>query len=131
MTYSIDEMSVSPFRRLDWHGKLFTTDGTDTTDFTEEDVDSVLWYSDDGDRWDGWASGIIKLKDGRIISWETSYGPTGDGFCEDAYGGDADILCSKTVNTALLHGLTPGCRHFASQAPGVIALAGMGWLTEI
>jgi hypothetical protein len=131
MNTKIEDMRFSPFSRLSWHGKLFTTDGADTTDFTKEDVDDVLWYYDDGDRWEGMAAGLVKLKDGRIISWETSYGPTGDGFNEDAYGGDADILCSKTVNTALLHGFTPGCRHFASQAPGVIALVGLDWLTKI
>lgn len=114
--YSVSDMRYSPFARTNWHGRLFTTDGADVTDFTESDLDSVLWYYCDSDVWDGIAAGIARLKDGRIVSWETSYGPTGDGFNKDAYGGDTDILCSLDVPTALMHGLTPDLRTIAISA---------------
>lgn len=126
----IDNLHCSPFTRGAWSGTLFTTDGTPTIDFTRKELAKVLWCYESGDKWDGVTAGILKLKDGRIVSWETSYGPTGDGFSEDAYGGDADILCSKSVVTALLHGLTPELRKLASTSPQLVEEAGMEWLIK-
>lgn len=96
---ALNSVRVAPWERYDWHGSVHSLDGSDTT-MPENvgDVEALLYYGDSGDRWDGDVAGIARLKDGRLIAWETFYGPTGDGFCDDAYGGDADVWFAKPEN---------------------------------
>lgn len=72
-------------------------DDTPTSDFTEDDVAAVLEYASTPQDWDGETAGIVRLKDGRIVGWEANWGPTGDGFYADAYGGTADIIFGSDV----------------------------------
>jgi len=97
----IDSISDAPWSRYEWSGKFVTADGAPTDDFTREDVEEILAFGTTGDYWDGETAGVARLKDGRIIAWESSYGPIGSGFCHDAYGGDANIIVARTVNAAL------------------------------
>lgn len=97
---TLDDLTVAPWRRFQWGGELRSIDGTSATDFTREDVAELVAYGGGGDRWDGDAIGIVRLRDGRFVSWETNYGPTGDGFACDAYGGDADILFAASAKMA-------------------------------
>ena len=107
--------SVSPFTRHGslvteyWSGKLYSLDNTSTNEFIGNDIKEVLFSGEIGD-WNGEVACICQLKDGRDITWETNWGPTGHGFAEDAYGGDADILVSSTLYTAIMLGLTPDGR---------------------
>ncbi len=99
MGINIDDISEAPWTRYStgWSGSLISVDGCDASDFKRDDVARVIvygWTSDD--RWDGRCAGIAQLHDGRYIGWESSWGPTGSGFHEDAYGGDADILFGRT-----------------------------------
>jgi len=108
---------VDPFHgRYNWDGCIFTMDDTPTDEFTQDDLEEVLWSFDSGDKWDGEVACVCRLKDGRYISWETFFGPTGDGFNGDAYGGDADILCSSSYEAAVKFGLSPIHRPGAELA---------------
>ena len=103
--------STNPWRRGDWSGERLTNDGTSTEDFWVKNdywsddsyagAEALLYVYESGDRWDGDVAGIVLLTDGRYVSWECFYGPTGDGFCRDAYGGEAEIYFSSTLETAL------------------------------
>lgn len=98
-----------PFGFRCWDENCLSVDGTDTTLFPQDDsqLEIVIWSWDSGDQWDGECAAICQLKDGRFVAWETSYGPTGDGFCEDAYGGDAVLHFAGTLTNVALFGLTP------------------------
>ena len=99
--YTVDDVRPAPWSRHGWSGSLLSVDGCDTKEFEESDVSEVLQFASSGDRWDGETAGMARLKDGRFISWEAGYGPTGDGFCRDAYGGEADINFATTEAAAL------------------------------
>ncbi len=83
-----------------------SVDGTPAAHFAETDVARVLAFgSSEGKEWrkhghrpswDGEECGVLVLKDGRFVAWETWWGPTGSGFSCDAYGGDAEILFGAT-----------------------------------
>ncbi len=136
---------VNPFRRsgTSWHGRLRSVDGTAVDDFDWEDVAEMLAHyatsdPDGGKVWDGDALGLIRLKDGRFVTWETTWGPTGDGFHEDAYGGEADVIFASTFEAALRFGLTEDGRRllmgpeladaiarFMTRADATLALQGL------
>ncbi len=101
----------TPFHRNNWSGKIWALDDTPTTDFVLSDLKECLFSGDTGDGWDGKCAAICVLHDGRFISWETFWGPTGDGFNEDAYGGDADIFVSNNLIDAAMLGLSPEARR--------------------
>lgn len=103
---------VNPFnRRGDWYGKIQSFDEALETDFTGDALEELLFAGDSGGGWDGDVSGIAKLKDGRYVAWETTWGPTGDGFNQDAYGGDATIFVAMTLEDVAMKGLTPQGRE--------------------
>lgn len=104
---------VNPFNRCSWHGKLVSLDGTSTEpDFAEEDLDELLAAGSTNPKdWDGDVAGIARLRDGRFVGWETNWGPTGDGFSEDAYGGDADIYFGASFEAVLWRGLSADGRR--------------------
>lgn len=79
------------------HGGLRSLDGAAVGPFTQGDVAEVLYHGENGDRWDGKEAAVIRLGDGRFVGWETWWGPTGSGFCDDAYGGDAEILFASDL----------------------------------
>lgn len=97
---------VNPFQRGEWDGRIVALDGCSTADFFPDEVDLILAEYDSGDEWDGNVAGVIKLKDGRWVAWETFYGPTGSGFSADAYGGDADMFMATSLDILLRFGLT-------------------------
>lgn len=97
---------VNPFNRGTWHGQLLTRDGTSTEMPTEDDVAEVVAQASTGDQWDGKVAAVLRLKDGRFVAWETFYGPTGNGFSEDAYGGEADLTFAGSLAGAIQWGLT-------------------------
>lgn len=110
---------VNPFGIFDdgyksWHGRLVSVDGTATGSFTEADLDKLIFAgeSNPGD-WDGECAAVMLLKDGRYVAWETNWGPTGNGFSEDAYGGDADVYFASTLDAAINLGLTQEGRALA------------------
>ena len=112
---------TNPFDgRCDWEGKILTLDGSSTADFGEDDLDEVVWSWEDNPRdWDGNCACVCLLKDGRFISWESWWGPTGDGFSRDAYGGDTDLSAHSTLSNAMLFGLTPERRKMCAEALGI------------
>lgn len=118
---TLDQLSsINYLDRITWSGKLWAIDATPTHDFTRDDVEHVAFCgSTEPEDWDGSVAAILKLKDGRWASWETSWGPTGDGFCEDAYGGDADVLLSSSLEDAITHGLTPKGRELCGIPVGM------------
>ena len=86
-----------------WDGGYHSIDGTEVGPFAESDVARVLYLGNEGaDDWDGLEACVDELSDGRMVAWETWWGPTGSGFCEDAYGGDAEVWFSRSENLATL-----------------------------
>ena len=101
----------NPFERGDWHGKIWSIDNNiSLSDFTIDDLDKIIIQGETGAGWDGYCAGIALLKDGRYVSWESSWGPTGHGFGADAYGGEAEIYVASTLLEAMKFGLTPSSR---------------------
>jgi len=105
---------VTPFREwgkdkgaftTSWERNLRSLDDTPASEFRADDIAEVLYQGDTGDDWDGKAAAVFRLKDGRLVAYETFWGPTGDGFNEDAYGGDAELVFASDlrllVNAAL------------------------------
>lgn len=98
------EISPAPWHRSGWTGEMISCDGTAVTDFERGDIRRVVEYgSTEPDAWDGDTAGIIELRDGRFVAWEAWWGPTGDGFCLDAYGGTSDLLFAATPEAARMH----------------------------
>lgn len=103
----IDDLHyVNPFNRYTWHGRFVPIEGADASDFTEADVAEVVAHGATTDEWDGTAAAVLLLNDGRFVTYEAFYGPTGNGFSEDAYGGNADIYFAPTLDAAVRWGLT-------------------------
>ncbi len=99
-------------RNVYWHGHCrHVNDITGTVDLPRiTDVDYVVIHDKTSDRWDGVSAAVLRLKDGRYMTWESWWGPTGSGFCEDAYGGDVDVWIADTLEDAVSLGLTVGGR---------------------
>lgn len=99
---NIDDITLAPWHRGEWHGELVSVDECPTDDFTKEDVERVVAWKEDPSKggWDGSAVGIVQLKDGRFVAWESWWDCTGSGFSRDAYGGDTDIVFARTAEAA-------------------------------
>lgn len=89
-----------------WHGRWIVHGGVSDADFTAGDVAEVIASATTPDAWDGFSAAVLRLTDGRFVSFESFYGPTGSGFCDDAYGGDADIHVAPDFDTIVRFGLT-------------------------
>ena len=96
-----DECSETPLDRGSWDGRLISLDGASTDDFVDTELDEILAYGETAPGWDGNAAGVLRLKDGRFVAWESDWGPTGSGFSADAYGGTADIAFAHTPGKCL------------------------------
>lgn len=105
------------FRDPPVYGDTFTSDhggfrsiaGAEAGPFKESEVAEVLFHGNVGaDDWDGNEAAVIRLHDGRLVAWETWWGPTGAGFSEDAYGGTAELWFAPAglLNTLVLQALT-------------------------
>jgi hypothetical protein len=106
---------INPFgSRSQWHGRLVSVDGVAKDDFTAADVAEVIARGETGDDWEGTVAAVMRLHDGRFVAYETFYGPTGDGFSEDAYGGDADLHFASTLDAVVRFGLTDIGRDLCS-----------------
>ena len=108
--HNVAELNSSPFSRHSWNGKIWALDDTPINDFTLEDFDFCPFIYSTPDDWDGTCAAIFRLKDGRWVAFETTWGPTGHGFSEDAYGGDANIFVAKTCADAGIHGVSENIR---------------------
>lgn len=95
-------ISPAPWSRSDWHGSLIAVGDprTDIDDVTRADVLHLVCWRGSDDRYEGDTAGVAQLRNHVFIAWEASYGPTGDGFNHDAYGGNADIFYGTTPWTA-------------------------------
>lgn len=78
----------------------------------EDQIDEVIaaWETD-VNGYDGEVAALVRLKDGRYVSWESWWGPTGNGFSEDAYGGDSDAYISTSLERIVAFGLTDDGRR--------------------
>lgn len=75
------------------HGGIRSLDGAPTSPFTRADVDRIVAYGSTAEHdWDGHTACVALLTDGRYLSWDSWWGPTGSGFHEDAYGGDQEVM---------------------------------------
>jgi hypothetical protein len=112
----------------DWNGRMRSIEGVPVGPVLEEDVEEVLYHSTSGDRWDGSEVAVLRLRDGRYVAYETDWGPTGDGFSRDAYGGDADLWFAHggDLRTLLLQALTDQGR----RSVGLPADLPEGWRTQ-
>lgn len=97
----IKSISPAPWHRHEWTGDLISADGTSTEDFEKDDVFKVIAFGTTPDDWDGETAAVVELIDGRFVGWEANWGPTGNGFCYDAYGGTAALIFGKTVEAVL------------------------------
>lgn len=107
------DLGDSPFGDID-SGEYVSLDGTTAGPIQEEDVEAVLYHGDTGDAWDGVEAAILKLKDGRFVGYETWWGPTGSGFSEDAYGGDAKLCFGADLDTVARLALSDESRRLVS-----------------
>lgn len=91
-----------------WHGKVKRIGNVKVDLPCAEDVEEVLYEGESGDVWDGKCAALVRLKDGRLMAYETFYGPTGNGFYEDAYGGDAEVWFAhpRSLKTLVLQAFT-------------------------
>lgn len=90
-----------------WHGSVRTVNAGDLADMPAvADVCDIIAAGATPEDWDGTAAAIVRLVDGRYMAWETFWGPTGSGFVDDAYGGDADLWFCATLDEAINFGLT-------------------------
>jgi hypothetical protein len=99
-----------------WHGKRVSLDGVSVGDFMPSDIAEVIFQGqepEDGDDWDGKCVAVIKLKDGRLVAWETWWGPTGNGFMEDAYGGEEDLYFASDLRVIVNAALSDEGRRMA------------------
>lgn len=87
-------------------GEFVSLDGAPTGPVEQADVEEILFSGITGDDWDGKEAAVMRLKDGRFVAYETFWGPTGDGFHEDAYGGDAKLYFSTNLDDLVLTALT-------------------------
>lgn len=86
-----------------WHGRAISVDGVDKSlPINESDIAEIVYDYDSGHDWDGDCCAVLELKDGRLVAWESNWGPTGSGFSEDAYGGETDIYFAHKGNLSLL-----------------------------
>lgn len=106
----------TPFHRRDWAGKIVSVDGASTEDFGDDDLAEVVASGESDDDWDGTSAGIVRLEDGRFVCWSTWWGPTGDGFCCDAYGGDETIFVASTLDACVRLGLDEEGRKLCGLA---------------
>lgn len=108
MTTRYEIPGVNPFRRYNWHGSTLDWTGEKVDDLPEDEsvVAACVWSYESGGTWDGEVACIVQLIDGRFAAWETFYGPTGNGFCEDAYGGGANVTIARSVEEAIRLGLS-------------------------
>lgn len=95
----IEKMQCNPFGRHD--GQWKSVDGSLAEPFESDQVAEVVAFQTDGGGWDGSEASIIKLVDGRYAAWEVWWGPTGSGFCCDAYGGDSEIFFGATQESVV------------------------------
>jgi hypothetical protein len=114
---SIEDLQLVPWSRYSWHGEWQSVDGTIADEFDQDDVALVLAHgSSNRSDWDGKEAAVIQLCDGRIVAWETWWGPTGNGFCDDAYGGDTNVLFAESVD-AVWNYLTESARELLGGKP--------------
>jgi hypothetical protein len=73
--------------------------GTLTGTIEESDVAEWLAYGSPS-TWQQEAC-VVRLKDGRIVAWVTSWDVTGSGFHADAYGGDAVLVFGPSVEAVM------------------------------
>jgi len=106
-----DVLHIAPEFDGRWSGRLISVDDTEASAFVEDDVETILYAGDTGTDWDGTQAAVLMLKDGRLVAYETFWGPTGDGFSEDAYGGDADVYFGRDLNRLILTALTDAGRR--------------------
>jgi hypothetical protein len=109
------DLRLMPWRQTPggcWsQGNFVSLDGAAVGSVAEEDVAEVLYFWSDGDTWDGDEIAVMRLADGRYVAYETWYGPTGDGFSEDAYGGDANLYFASSLAEVLRLGLGDEARR--------------------
>jgi hypothetical protein len=89
----------APWARSDWRGSFIAVGApaiAEITDLTRDDILRLVCWSGADDRWEGDTAGVAQLRNHAFVAWEASYGPTGDGFNRDAYGGNADIFFGAT-----------------------------------
>lgn len=123
----LESVQPCPFERYEWSGELISVGGCPSYDFTDEDIVRVVCWGSTGDKWDGETAGVLLLRDGRFAGWEASYGPTGNGFRCDAYGGDADIYFANTKEGAMRH-ISERAREVLNdtqQSPVNLAMSGL------
>lgn len=102
------EIDEAPWNAYTWDGTTHSIGGVSETIPKLEDVDAVIYHGRTPEDWDGMEAAVVRLKDGRLAAWESVWGPTGSGFCEDAYGGDAEVWFAPVseLRTLLLQALT-------------------------
>jgi hypothetical protein len=93
-----------------WHGTIEALDGCGTVAPSILDVADALTAESDTADWDGNSCALLTLADGRLMAWETTWGPTGDGFSADAYGGDATIYVARSRSIIARMGLSDAAR---------------------
>lgn len=108
-----EQLQDEPFGEID-SGEYVSLDGAVAGPITSEDVESVLYHGSSGDEWDGVEAAILKLRDGRFVGYETWWGPTGSGFSEDAYGGDAKLCFGSDLDLVARMALSDESRRLVS-----------------
>lgn len=125
MTALVNELcertgGVTPWHAYSWSGRVYLASeplnriGVALPEPSE--VQRIVAAASSGDEWDGVVAAVVRLKDGRYLAYETFYGPTGSGFYEDAYGGDADVWIGTLAQVRRM-GLTNEGRRMLRLKP--------------
>jgi hypothetical protein len=102
---------INPWNAATWDETLLTVDNASTKLPEISELQEILYQGSSGDEWDGTAVFVAKINDGRYMAYETFWGPTGDGFSEDAYGGDAEVWFGYNFKKLILQALTDAGRQ--------------------
>lgn len=123
----------NPWDSSTWHGHVVMLDhfeqelaGRDALP-PLEDVEKLIAAGDSDTQWDGQAAAVVQLKDGAFLGWSTWYQPTGDGFNEDAYGGNQSVYVSGSLTELVFRGLDEEgrrlCGYPENRAVGPVVAA--------
>lgn len=101
----------NPYAQPGDYGRVVGIHGASTHPSRLHDVVEIVHdWSEGGTFTEGSVFGVVRLSDGRYLSWTSWTDVTGTGFYPDAYGGNTDIFYSNSLEDAINFGLEDWCR---------------------
>lgn len=96
--------------------KVVSADGTDNAMFGEKDVAEILGKAETGNQFDGMVVVIMRLGDGRLAAFDTSYASyAGNDFTD----GNGVVFVGKSLQALIARLSTYGQRLIAESVPRI------------